>query len=159
MDCGNVSSAKSLHGTIEFWLNPITFANGVGVIHIYESSTTDYLRSYIHPDGLIDLKIEDNDIVKVNVEATSALPLNTWSHIVWTQDGNGVKLYVNGVNKGLIGTNSGEWWTNHLSAFMTNIGCGWAYFNGLIDDVRIYNRALSADEIQALYSNSAGRYK
>jgi len=32
------------------------------------------------------------------------------------------------------------------------------YLNGSLDDVRIYNRALSADEIQALYSSSAGRY-
>jgi len=30
---------------------------------------------------------------------------------------------------------------------------------GSLDDVRIYNRALSADEIQALYSSSVGRYK
>jgi len=32
------------------------------------------------------------------------------------------------------------------------------YLNGSLDDVRIYNRALSADEIQALYSSSVGRY-
>jgi len=32
------------------------------------------------------------------------------------------------------------------------------YVKAMVDDVRIYNRALSADEIQALYSNSAGRY-
>jgi hypothetical protein len=31
-------------------------------------------------------------------------------------------------------------------------GDNYAYFNGLIDDVRIYNRALSPAEIQALYN-------
>ena len=69
----------------------------------------------------------------------------------WTQDGNGVKLYVNGVNRALGGTNSGLWWTDHLSKFTTIIGSSWNYFSGIIDEVRIYNRALSADEILQHY--------
>jgi len=72
---------------------------------------------------------------------------------------NQQKLYLNGTllksinNTQPIGTN-----TIPLLIGSYNVGAGSGNFNGSLDDIRIYNRVLSADEIQALYSNSAGRY-
>src|SRR5581483_4700676 len=82
-----------------------------------------------------------------NLFAPTALPLNTWSHLVATFDGTTEQLYVNGVQvasqvqPGAIGT----------SAQPITIGGAW---QGLIDEVRVYNRALSAAEIQTDMNNS-----
>ena len=80
---------------------------------------------------------------------TGALPLNTWSHLAATYDGAALKLYVNGA---LVRT------TAYAGSIVTSasplrIGGNsvWPeWFAGLIDEVRVYNRALSATEIAAL---------
>ena len=87
---------------------------------------------------------------------------NTWFHIVATYDGSksadGLKIYVNSISVGepeSYGTYTGM--TNTTSDLY--IGrMGWTpqgYFNGSIDDVQIYNRALSPSEITALYNGTA----
>ena len=51
----------------------------------------------------------------------------------------------------------------YYTAFKNISGAGYeggSYFaNGYLDDIRIYNRALSAGEIQYLYTKTQGRYK
>ncbi len=77
------------------------------------------------------------------------VPLNTWSFVVATWDGSYAKLYVNGQLKSTNATTG----SGNIST-ATNIGAENTsrQFNGSIDDVRIYNRALSATEIQDLYN-------
>jgi hypothetical protein len=87
--------------------------------------------------------------------ASSAdLPLNTWTHLAMTYDGATVKLYINGefdssyAQSGLIETTS-NWLAFGCKPTGPQGGSGtYAYLNGIIDEVRIYNRALSQQEIQ-----------
>lgn len=75
----------------------------------------------------------------------------TWIHCVLTADASGQKLFANGVLI-LSGTNT-------FSGTGTNsytLGLG-AYYNGSIDNLRIYNRALSSDEVAQLYSIESGQ--
>jgi glucose/arabinose dehydrogenase len=81
------------------------------------------------------------------VEGTSGLPVNQWSHLASTYDGTTLRIYLNGTQVGSIAqTGSLE-----VNANPLRIG-GDTYpnefFPGLIDNLRIYNRALSAAEIQ-----------
>jgi hypothetical protein len=80
------------------------------------------------------------------------LPTTSWSFVAGTYDGSDVKLYINGTLRH-IGTVSGMINTNSLPL---RIGADNelppSYFNGKIDDVRIYNGALSATEILQLYN-------
>ena len=88
-------------------------------------------------------------------ETTPSTALNTWYHIVGVYDGIAMKLYVNGVLSnsqpmtGPIKTNNAPlrigkqfWW-----------GSNYSYWDGLIDELKIYNRALSADEVQEHYND------
>lgn len=65
-----------------------------------------------------------------------------------------VKLYLNGAWENETTIDSG---VDYIEAVPVRIGCNFyygntvAHFNGKIDEVRLYNRALSASEIQALY--------
>jgi hypothetical protein len=77
----------------------------------------------------------------------SGLPLATWTHVAVTYDGTYLRTYVNGVLAGTAGA-SGSILT---SANPLRIGGNtiWPdeYFNGAIDEVRVYNRPLSATEL------------
>jgi beta-galactosidase len=70
-----------------------------------------------------------------------------WHHVAGTYDGSQVKLYVNG---GLVGTADYEGPID-INTYPVNIGRNSEatnrLYNGAIDEVRIYNRALSAGEI------------
>ncbi|MFA6994499.1 MAG: LamG domain-containing protein, partial [Candidatus Paceibacterota bacterium] len=69
-----------------------------------------------------------------------------WSHVVYTyQTGVGGKTYVNGSLVGAQTTLKQNLATNTANAYLTP-------GNARMDDLRIYNRALSASEIQALYN-------
>jgi Concanavalin A-like lectin/glucanases superfamily len=82
---------------------------------------------------------------------------NIWTHLVCTVDGiNGtVRLYVNGV---LENTYSPAAWDGTTNTAAITIGKrgeiddGTGFFDGSIDDVRVYSRALSATEAKQLYN-------
>jgi hypothetical protein len=81
----------------------------------------------------------------------SVISLGEWYHIVFTSSGVAKSLYING------GLNARIWGVlpNHSGRSFISIGSGHdgyrGYFHGLIDDVIIYDRALSAEEIRGLY--------
>jgi beta-lactam-binding protein with PASTA domain/Ca2+-binding RTX toxin-like protein len=81
------------------------------------------------------------------VRGTAAIPLNAWSHLATTYDGANQRFYVNGV---LVGTTPGGGSINVANGALriggNNSSTG-EFFQGLIDEVRVYNRALSAAEI------------
>ncbi len=89
---------------------------------------------------------------------TPDIPLNAWSHlaITWTTDGVTAtgKGYLNGV---LIGTMATGLNPVYASVGTYNIGddpcCGGRELNGLIDDVSVWNVALSDEDIRAIYLN------
>ena len=91
-----------------------------------------------------------------DVSAPAALPLNTWSHLAATYDGAILRLYVNGAQvssqarTGPIVTSSG--------ALRIGGDTVWGeYFRGVIDEVRVYSRALTPAEIQTDMKTALGR--
>ncbi|MGC8776172.1 MAG: LamG domain-containing protein, partial [Minisyncoccia bacterium] len=107
-----------------------TLNNG---LHLGERRTRGYFGFY------------SNDI-----QSNSTLLANMWYHISFIYDGR-KKIYINGVLDA-----SGASNVYQSTALNAEIGrypwsTGWL-LNGLIDEVRIYNRALSDAEIQAIYN-------
>lgn len=87
--------------------------------------------------------------------ASSALPANTWVHIAATYDGAALRLYTNGT----LAASTAVTGSIVTSTSPLRIGgnTAWGeYFQGLIDEVRIYNRALSTPEIQADMTTPVG---
>ena len=85
----------------------------------------------------------------------TASPIGSWTHIALTYNGSQLVLYVNGVQvasaavSGVIQASSSALWIGGNQPYGE-------YFNGLIDDVRVYNRALSQPEIQTDMSTPLG---
>jgi hypothetical protein len=93
-----------------------------------------------------------------DLDANSPLPqLGVWTHLVGTCDGTDLRLYVDGVLAAgpLTVTNAPEdsFWT--AGSEIT----GGGVFRGALDDVRVYNRALSVDEVKALYAQGSSTYQ
>ena len=83
-----------------------------------------------------------------DVRGTAQLPLTTWTHVALTHDGSTLRLLVNGVQVQTRAVSG----ATVVSANPLRIGGNsiWnEYFSGRIDDVRIYNRAITATQIQA----------
>ncbi|HET6148607.1 MAG TPA: DUF4038 domain-containing protein, partial [Polyangia bacterium] len=84
-----------------------------------------------------------------NLQAGSRPPANTWTHLAATYDRASLRLYVNGVQVGSKAyTQSITTGTGALN-IGGDVGEGGEFFQGRIDEVRIYGRALSAAEIQS----------
>ena len=83
-----------------------------------------------------------------NAVGSAGLGLNSWSFLASTYDGSVLRLYVNGV---LVSSSAVSGSLAASSGVLRIGGNGvWPeWFAGLIDEVRIYNRALSAGEIQS----------
>ena len=80
-----------------------------------------------------------------------------WYHVCGVYTGSVARLYVNGAQEGSDVTVSSTWVAtgNTIIGAAKWNGARTSYMNGLVDDVRIYNVALSAAQIKAL---GAGRY-
>jgi len=92
----------------------------------------------------------------VNLISKADTPtFNVWRHYVVTRNGTTFTLYANGTS---LGANTSATGVSDVSGII-RVG-SWAGnsnydFNGSLDDVRIYNRALSASEVRFLYGQTS----
>ena len=146
-----VASSPSLNLTtgltLEAWVNPSSSSSAWRDVIMKEQPAEAIYDLYAdtgagQPGGGVFMSAENI------VSGGTALPANTWTHLATTYDGTNQILYVNGVQV----ASRAQSGAIKLSAGPLRIGGDsiWGdYFQGLIDEVRVYNRALSASEIQA----------
>ena len=82
------------------------------------------------------------------------VPVGAWSHVVGTYNGKKMKVYVNGELEEIYSL------TKPIASSGDSVWIGRtrdAYFNGMIDDVRIYRRPLSTREIREHYAAGKAR--
>jgi hypothetical protein len=86
---------------------------------------------------------------------------NAWRHIVWTIDNSGTynsNIYINNTLTNTFTTN----YPRLVSRFVNYMGYNdvvtSAYFNGSIDDFRMYNRRLNTSDISSLYYYNSNNY-
>lgn len=92
---------------------------------------------------------------------TYSMGLNTWYHLVGVRNGTAMRLYMNAVAQGSDTVLPGGMAINNVGRELT-IGyspLGVYCSNADFDDIRLYNRALTATEISKLYSSGAVRTK
>ena len=92
------------------------------------------------------------------VLSSIAIQTNQWIHLAGTYDGNAVKIYVNGQLAGTTPWTQGIFPGNNplvIGCTLQNASVPTSFFNGLIDEVSVYKRALSTNEIAAIYNTSS----
>ena len=150
VDNGNNSQSLALSTgmTLEAWVYPTAAMDGGRTIITKVQSESDYTEAY---------RLVANDTTNlpmstiwaespVSVAGKKKIPSNQWTHLATTYDGQYQTLYINGVlvdtrpQTGAIPTSNG--------ALQIGYNAAWGYtFQGYIDEVRIYNRALNNEEI------------
>jgi hypothetical protein len=89
-----------------------------------------------------------------HLQSTSDVNINVWNHMVAVVSSNNLRVFINGVVVLNTAVNN-QLRTGNTSSLLIGSGGRPDYpaerFKGQIDDVRIYNRALSETEIQQLY--------
>jgi hypothetical protein len=173
---GNANSAYNFNGTSDFikvldndlldltqnltlsaWISPNSVVNeqavfGKGKI----SSQTGYslLHNVLIPEKTgISIQNQPMPVSEAHINS-STLNLNTWYQLLGTYNGNELKLYLNGVLVKTT-TTSLQLMPNSLTDLF--IGCelsGFRFFNGKIDDVGIWNRALTLQEVTQLFNQN-----
>lgn len=88
-----------------------------------------------------------------SIKSKSGVSDGKWHHLVGTWDGQTVKLYVDGVCEKQEQCSSARI-PNSEPLLIGYGGLPFTYFKGVIDDLQIYNRALSENEVLALYNYS-----
>ena len=150
--------------TISLWFKTNTTTGGklIGFGNTQTGQSSNYDRHiYMNNNGQLYFGVYPNTVVTVN----SALSYNdnSWHLASATFSSiTGMALYVDGILAGAntvtttaqnysgywrIGYDNNSGWTSQPSNY---------YFNGLLDDVLIYQRALSAGEINTLYNSPDG---
>ena len=145
--------------TVSAWVYSNTNSNGAAYTRILGHADTDgsYDLYWDHAWGGATFSIMTED--HQYHWATSPTQLNSgqWYHLVGTYDGENVKLYVGAT---LVATTPT---TGSIHAIESPITIGasnlaGSFFSGKIDDVTLWNRALSLSEIKSLYNASTYQY-
>ena len=90
-----------------------------------------------------------------NFEFSSNPPLDTWHHLVFTYSGRSIRMYFDGAlvdQNNNLPTSTLDKCPGGELKFGAQLKAYPNYFNGSMDDIRLYKRALTAAEVQTLYN-------
>jgi len=137
--------------TIDLWVRYPTQGAFTGILGTYSDS--GHAGVWLGVNGeRITLRMKADGTPAGFLEMSTPLTYNDnqWHHIVFVANRKSLgHIYVNGILRvsGDISVHSST-----LGGGLINIGFIWRHFNGLIDEVRIYNRALTEAEIRTIFN-------
>ncbi|MEN9332330.1 MAG: hypothetical protein RLZZ94_1420, partial [Bacteroidota bacterium] len=143
--------------TIEAWIKPTTFTQLGGIVSKYHTAAANgYILRLTATGDFSGISFDEMNT------SNGVLTLNKWNHVAAVKNGATRKLYVNGVEQTLTGTAlTTVANTDPVIIGQDFLSNGSRFFNGSIDEVRIWNTARSATEITnnmnvSMLGNEAG---
>jgi hypothetical protein len=167
-NCSNFPSGNSAR-TVSIWYNANAISTGAAQLWGYGGLSCG--RSYIMNFNNYDVPQGSYEVqghcVNFRKYANSPIPFNgTWHNLILSYDGNQFRFYNNGT---LVFTSSNSILDTYVASRIFCFGKQpvpdglspytvpeYPGFNGKIDDIAIWNRALTQQEITNLYSASSG---
>jgi len=155
------SSFNTNNLSVSIWINPISYSSGLSTLISrfeggYSNPNSQCWQFLLTPNiAFADLLSASSSNVQASdsVSSHSTIPLNSWTNLVFTFNGNSLSFYENGV---LTSTTSQNFAINTNSISGISIGQSrqangnWNNYNGKLDDIYIYNRVLTQSEITYL---------
>jgi flagellar hook assembly protein FlgD len=128
----------------EAWVNIDRIDPSHGVVaKAYTMDYTGEWLSAVAPNGTMYFGTLTSS-GRVDLLGNTSLSPGTWYHVAGTYDGSVMKIYVNGIEDG----SAAQSGSLHIDMpLMIGRGGRVGYFDGLMDEVRVYGRALSAEEV------------
>lgn len=160
---GREDYLKPETGSISLWLkieNKIFNGQGVmsnPVIFTKSNPSDDFFEGYlIHIDivaNKLGFGMATDEQNQAACRTVDEVAFNSWLHVVTTYDKDSLKLFIDGELEASVAKPFNPQFLKNepviLGSYM-NVK-NERYLNGYVDDVKIYNRVLSLDEIQSLY--------
>ena len=172
---GNANSAYSFNGSTQGFINipnsgSIDFSNGISFSAWFQASSSamSSLVDKMEMSGSNGFRINTRDVSEQNkiwacagnynsgigtAISTTQYSIGTWYNVVGTfGPSNQVNIYINGI---LENTYNASYSFNNTSEIFIGKGhhtSGYEFFNGKIDDISIYNRALNPCDIDSIYN-------
>jgi len=147
---GSTSSANITGPlTVSAWIKPGTNSGNQYIVGKWNGATLlNYLLRVNTSGTTVTFFVGDGN---VDNGASGTVSVGAWSHVVGLWDGVDTKIYINGVFVAKAATPLPPDASGTSLFFGQGSGSGGGPYNGDLDEVRVYNRALSADEVGQLY--------
>jgi hypothetical protein len=151
---GAAFDVSSLPFTISAWVNPVDFNDWRAIFSKRDAPSRSSMRFDVGlSQGSGQVYVYDGTLLTF----AYAPPVQTWTHVTVVATSSDTKLYINGVLRKSIGAMKlGTKASANTVIGGTGEGKGGDNdpFKGMIDEVRVYNRALSAVEVQQVYAGA-----
>ncbi len=138
--------------TVDAWVNSSNITGYQIIVSKYDGTLPATAEGYylrLNPGGVIDFTFRST------LQTTSTpVPANSWVHIAGVSNGTYSWIYLNGVVVAQ-GPRTGVTSPNNLDLRIGSAATGGLFFYGMLDEVEVFNRALSAGEIQSIYNASS----
>ncbi|MBM7844941.1 LamG-like jellyroll fold domain-containing protein [Herpetosiphon giganteus] len=134
------------------WIYPTGSDSGYHAVMGYQPGSLNQRRPpsiYINQKNRVHAGFGDGSVF-TSLQTGPVLSINAWNHLATTFDGQNYRVYVNGT---AVYTSTASAGRTPYPVSKLEIGKADTYFNGSIDQVRIYDRALSAKDIGLLASS------
>ncbi len=141
--------------TVAVWIKP----NGNGAPTEWAGIVGKPGRNFniwLHSDGFIHHRFHNSTSTNDGAPNTpiGSITGDQWNHVVITNDGTTAKTYINGIEQANGSAGGAPISDNTALNIGRNLdGASSVYFNGVIDDIRIYDRALTTSEIGTVMQN------
>ena len=163
VDMGNVLDFDgSTPFSFSCWINPLG-STTVNILSKFQNSGVFPGYTLLLTSNLVRFIIQNNNTTDRLIVTTTSTLTSGMRHISLSYDGStnasGVKIYVDGVNQSLSifrDTFTGGLTTGsdfNLGGFVTGLN----YFDGIIDEVGVWEKELSSSEVTELYNSGAGK--
>ena len=161
IDIDNISgiSGTSSSVSISAWFNFDGTSGDRFIISLRDGCLAEIGFNAGYSPRKLEFKIYDGANKTVLVDETS-ITNGQWHHVCLTAESGGLlTAYLDGVSQGTtsIGTISNTTQHNTIGGYNIS-GTVFGYFDGSIDQVRIFSKALSSDEVSTLYTETACVY-
>lgn len=167
VDVGDDSSLRSSFGSpssaisISAWINVDSYSSGIDQDIIVRSSLTNS-GNYSFEFNLTynsvnrELRMYANGANTAKIPSPNSIGVGSWKHVVVTHTGNAYsKIYVDGSYEST-DVSAGSLGTSIETVFLGGRSGSSDCFDGLIDQVAIWKKSLSSDEIEYLYNDGDG---
>ena len=155
---GSIGAENQGELTSSFWIRQADSSGPEGVMSVKSDGGGVVFGWLYRITELYAFYVRNESGTTVSVDSDSAINDGEWHHLAGVYNGSNVLMYVDGAIQADQGELTGltETQTNY------NFDIGDVYtnrFQGMIDEVRVYNRALSEDEIGDLYRMGSATHK
>ena len=152
----NNSTLQNAAVTVSFWMNAAANSGNNEIVNV-DGGTTGSPGFGVQETGAgtgVIMRIDTSSTANQTGCTLSGTNGSTWNHVVYTISGGTVTGYLNGVQACTFSYTAGTGISNSSVPLYIATGPGSTHYTGKLDDLRLYSRAISTDEITQLYQGN-----